>query len=310
MTAAVWRRRAPWARLMGSALALAGVALLVDVPAALARLRGLDPTWAAFAAALALPQQVLSAARWRFTAARVAAASGDPGAPAPPPLGVAVREYWLGTFLNQVLPGGVVGDVGRAVRHARGRGAGRWPVAARAVAYERASGQAALALVLVGGVAGGAPGTGLGVAVALLAVAGALAAGLPARVRGELRAAFVTDAAWVTQAALSVGLVATYVVGFALAAAAVGAPLGPGAAARLAPPILLAMAVPLSVAGWGVREGAAAAVYAAAGLDPDAGVAASATYGLVVLVGSLPGAVALALPAGPGRAQARDRAPG
>jgi len=32
---------------------------------------------------------------------------------------VAMREYYLAGFLNQVLPGGVVGDVNRAWRHAR-----------------------------------------------------------------------------------------------------------------------------------------------------------------------------------------------
>ncbi len=59
------------------------------------------------------------------------------------------------------------------------------------------------------------------------------------------------------------------------------------------PWVLLAMAIPLSVAGWGIREGAAALVWQAAGLDAAEGVAASVSYGLVVLLSTLPGALVL-----------------
>ena len=57
--------------------------------------------------------------------------------------------------------------------------------------------------------------------------------------------------------------------------------------------VLLAMAIPLSIAGWGVREGAAALVWQAAGLDPAQGVAISISYGVVILLSSLPGALML-----------------
>jgi hypothetical protein len=58
--------------------------------------------------------------------------------------------------------------------------------------------------------------------------------------------------------------------------------------------VLLAMALPLSMAGWGLREGAAALLWAAAGLDVAQGVAISISYGLVVLLSTLPGAWVLA----------------
>jgi hypothetical protein len=48
------------------------------------------------------------------------------------------------------------------------------------------------------------------------------------------------------------------------------------------------MALPISFAGWGVRELASSALYAAAGLDPAVGAATSILYGLMFLAGCLP----------------------
>jgi len=54
--------------------------------------------------------------------------------------------------------------------------------------------------------------------------------------------------------------------------------------------VLLAMLVPISIAGWGVREGVAAVLWATVGLPAVEGAAISAAYGLVILISSLPGA--------------------
>jgi hypothetical protein len=67
--------------------------------------------------------------------------------------------------------------------------------------------------------------------------------------------------------------------------------------------VLVAMAVPLSVAGWGIREGAAAWLFAAAGLGPEAGVTVTTAYGTMVLVAVAPGAALLLA----GRLQAQRR---
>ena len=90
------------------------------------------------ALALTVFQVALSAWRWRYTVERL----GLPLA-----YGDAVREYYLATFLNQVLPGGVLGDVNRAWRHSSG--AGERLAAVHGVAIERLSGQLVLALVVV-----------------------------------------------------------------------------------------------------------------------------------------------------------------
>jgi hypothetical protein len=57
--------------------------------------------------------------------------------------------------------------------------------------------------------------------------------------------------------------------------------------------VLLAMSLPISVAGWGPREGMAAWAFAAVGLTAAAGVATAVTYGVLVLFASLPGTVVL-----------------
>jgi hypothetical protein len=61
--------------------------------------------------------------------------------------------------------------------------------------------------------------------------------------------------------------------------------------------VLVAMAVPTNLGGWGPREGVAAWAFGAAGLGADAGLAAAVGYGVLVLVASLPGAVVLAVTA-------------
>ncbi|WP_346346761.1 lysylphosphatidylglycerol synthase transmembrane domain-containing protein, partial [Streptomyces sp. SID161] len=58
------------------------------------------------------------------------------------PLGPAVADYYRALFLNAALPGGILGDVHRAVRH--GQSAGDVRRGVKAVVLERVAGQAAL----------------------------------------------------------------------------------------------------------------------------------------------------------------------
>jgi uncharacterized membrane protein YbhN (UPF0104 family) len=55
--------------------------------------------------------------------------------------------------------------------------------------------------------------------------------------------------------------------------------------------LLLAMVVPITVSGWGVREGAAALLWPAAGLPAEQGVAISIGYGALIFLASWPGAL-------------------
>lgn len=302
----------------------------------LARLSGLRAGWIGAAVAVSVLQVVVSAWRWRFTAARLGIAL---------PYRTAVTEYYLATFLNQALPGGILGDVSRAWRHARrdapastDAGVGRLR-SVHAVILERASGQAVMTAVAVVSVAlilsprtsatrallpsnplAGAP-TAVTLATAGAGVLlGSLLLGLLVRriMRLPALSPFLADArkaflgsALPVQATVSLLVVGSYVAVFVMAARAVGVTTPLGVLGPLVPPILVTMLIPVSVAGWGVREGAAAVLWSAVGLTAADGVAISVAYGLLVLVSSLPGAVVLLLTLRVGRAPGRrgDRSP-
>ncbi|MDO9599229.1 MAG: lysylphosphatidylglycerol synthase transmembrane domain-containing protein [Azoarcus sp.] len=285
-------------RLAFSAGLLALLLWWLKPDAVFAALGPLSPGWVLPALALGVPQVFVSAWRWRLTAACLGLAL---------PLGVAFREYYLASFLNQVLPGGVGGDLTRAWRHAGAVDGGRAPW--HAVLIERASGQ--LALLLVGGAALAlSPALRVGMVDAIAALPlpsgvwalGGLAVGLLAfrRLRPALavlwrdaRLALFARTVLPLQLLGSLALVASYIAVYFCCARAIGIGRPAAELLPLIPPVLLAMAIPLSVAGWGVREGAAALVWLLAGLPPAEGVAISVVYGVVVLVSSLPGAAVL-----------------
>lgn len=96
---------------------------------------------------------------------------------------------------------------------------------------------------------------------------------------------------WPGQLLLSAAIVTLNLVAFAAVARATGTSMTPEAALTLIPLILL------SIAGWGWCEGAAAALFPLAGAAPEAGLAASAVYGALMLAAAVPGAFWLARPA-------------
>ena len=98
----------------------------------------------------------------------------------------------------------------------------------------------------------------------------------------------------------------------AFCARAAGTELGLMAALTIVPIMLLVMVLPISVAGWGLREGAAAALWPVIGASAASGVAASIAFGLVILVASLPGLAVMMAPGritGPVPAPAPETAP-
>ncbi len=284
--------------------ALLGLLLTqVDATAVAARLVALDTRWLLPILGLTVLQVIASAWRWRFTAARLGLAL---------PLATAIREYYLATFANQVLPGGVLGDVSRAGRHAVA--SGEPGPAARAVVLERASGQVAAAIIAVAALALGAPAPPAGTAgIALMAggLIAVLAAAAIVRVRRQpagmlatfwrdTRRALLGRGAWLAQLTTSLAIAASYVGVYALAGIALDTP-GLTTWLPLVPLVLLAMLVPVSIAGWGVRESVAAAIWIAAGLSPADGTALAIAYGAIILVSSLPGLVFALAPDQPHR---------
>ena len=100
------------------------------------------PGWVLLAVLISFAQIVMLAWRWQFTARHLGVELAFP---------VAWREYYLSIFLNQVLPGGVMGDVSRAWRHARAqhRELEQSGPAVRAVVFERLSAQVVMVVLVV-----------------------------------------------------------------------------------------------------------------------------------------------------------------
>jgi hypothetical protein len=57
--------------------------------------------------------------------------------------------------------------------------------------------------------------------------------------------------------------------------------------------VLVVSAVPLNLAGWGPREGAAAWAFNAGGLGAAEGLSTAVAFGMIAFVATLPGAVLL-----------------
>lgn len=259
----------------------------------------LDGAAVALGVTLALVSTLASAWRWHLVADGLGV-----GVPVP----TAVASCYRAQFLNTVLPGGVVGDVHRGVVH--GRDAGDTGRGLRAVAWERSAGQVVLVavtavvlVVLPSPVGRGVPAVA-GLATALLVAGLLLARRRPAEgttgvlrlvrvAHDDVRSGPLGRRSWPGVALASVVAVACYVATYVVAARTVGVDTGLSTLLPLALLVLVAAGLPLSVAGWGPREGAAAWVFAAAGLGADQGVAAAVAYGAIVLVANLPGAVVL-----------------
>ena len=364
------RRLQPLIRVAASLGLLAAVLLWLEPQTLAAAFSAPEPMWLAAALALSFPQVALSAWRWRLTAQRLGA---------PIRFGEALREYYVATFLNQILPGGVMGDAARAWRHARStrsEGVLRGPVgeavgesigpavgtkvetrrlmplgapvettagapfeppfeppfetpvetpvetpaaapvglaAWHAVLIERASGQLALLAVVLATLVvspelqgttarmftspDGGSNSPVTLALALLLALAGIALwrgrGHVARFRRAVQEALLARDVFLRQLVASLLIVASYVGVYLCCMRMIGIDTPLATAAPLVPWVLLAMAIPLSIAGWGVREGAAALVWQAAGLDPAQGVAISISYGVIILLSSLLGALML-----------------
>jgi uncharacterized membrane protein YbhN (UPF0104 family) len=280
----------------------AGVALLW----LLWRVVGADPfkaglraaTWQALVAAcvLAVLTTVCCAWRWRVVARGLGVNIG---------LRTAVGAYYRSLFLNSVLIGGNLGDVHRAVRH--GRRAGDVILGVRAVAWERLSGQviqaaitAVVLLTLPSPVRPALPYIVAGLAAiagcAALIVRGG-AGGSRSRltraaraVSADLRHGLLAPGVWPKVMLASVLVVAGHTTTFVIAARVAGstAPLGELVALLLM--VQTAMVIPLSIGGWGLREGAAAWAFGAAGLGAAVGVTVATLYAVLMLAAVAPGA--------------------
>ena len=109
-------------------------------------------------------------------------------------------------------------------------------------------------------------------------------------VAADLRHGLLARGAWPQLTLASVLVVAGHTATFVIAARAAGctAPLGELVALLMV--VQTAAAIPLSVGGWGPREGAAAWAFAAAGLGAATGVTVATLYAVLMLAAVVPGA--------------------
>ncbi|WP_162628784.1 lysylphosphatidylglycerol synthase transmembrane domain-containing protein [Marinobacter bohaiensis] len=291
----------PWARWLWTLLVLIGALWVFGRSDWQVSLSQLTPAALAGALALTLVQVLVSAWRWQLTARRLGL---------PLDYRAAVREYYRATWINQVLPGGVLGDANRALRH--GSAHGDHAQAAHAVMIERFSGQLVLILAAllawrwmpIGqlGLSPSAVSLPGSVQAVIVGAGLALLLGLAWLARRSLRAhslsfwrslkagLLVPDMlAW--QLAGSTLVLASYVGVFVILAQALGLSMPPTEVVPCALILLLAMTLPVTVAGWGVREGVAGVLWLSLGYPAGEGVALGLAYGLVFLVSSLPGLV-------------------
>jgi hypothetical protein len=286
-------------RLAGGVTMLVFVVRLVGATPFEAGLRAV--TWPAILATVALTAltTVCSAWRWRVAARALGIGIGMPRA---------IGAYYRSLFLNSVLIGGVIGDVHRAVIH--GRRAGDVSRGVRAVAWERLWGQviqaavtAIVLLTLPSPVRPALPYVLAGVAC----VAGGAALLMRGATRGgrsrlahtatalsdDLRRGLFARRVWPQLTLSSLLVVAGHTATFVVAARVAGcaAPLGELIALLMV--VQVAVVIPLSVGGWGPREGTAAWAFAAAGLGAATGVIVATLYAVLMLVAVSPGIILL-----------------
>jgi uncharacterized protein (TIRG00374 family) len=266
-----------------------------------ARFADLKPAWLVAGIALAFVQLALFAPRWQ----RIAKACG-----AELPFGRAFQLGLIASFFNQVLPSTVGGDAMRIWLFARdGQG---WTRATYSVLLDRFIGVLALAILVVaclpwsltliqnpiGRIALLVIGLGsIGAALAFIALGylkwHVLQRFAPLRHLHRMsviarRLLFrAADASTVIGISLIIHMLTA---GSAWCAAqAVDASFGFFYALVLLPPVLLISTLPISVAGWGVREKSLVLAFAYAGLSESNGFLVSVLLGAMMMVVGLAG---------------------
>lgn len=276
----------------------------VDLAALGERLSRIAPQWIAAALVLLAAQVVLLALRWR-TIARQCGLNLRPSA--------AVRFSFMASFFNQVLPSTVGGDAARI--WLLGREGGGWANATYSVLIDRIAGVLALALVVIFCL----PWT-LGlvqdpIARAVLLLIGVAAVGGTAvllaigMLRWPLLARWaitrhlleVSHALWrVARSRRSLALIgaASFAIHLLTVSAAWCLVQSVGATASfvlllfVVPPVLLVSTIPVSIAGWGLREGTMIVAFAYAGLAQADGLIVSVLIGLTAFaIGAIGGVI-------------------
>jgi uncharacterized membrane protein YbhN (UPF0104 family) len=290
-----------WVKVLGGLAILGALVWRLGTGAFLDGLYVIDGNTLLAALGIGLLTTVLSAWRWCLVARGLGIRI---------PLRGAVADYYRALFLNAALPGGILGDVHRAVHN--GRVTGDMGRGVRAVVLERSAGTAVFVVVglsvLLAIPSPIVPRNQLVQVAAAVVLAAALTVALVvwARRRGasrvtralgtaaaDIRHGLLARRVWPGILVSSALVLAGHLATFLVAARAAGST---ASVARLAPLMLLAllaMLLPLNVGGWGPREGVTAWAFGVAGLSPSLGLTIAVVYGVLAFAASLPGAAVL-----------------
>lgn len=229
-------------------------------------------------------------------------------APSPGP-GTLLKIVLVGLFFNQILPTGVGGDAVRAWRCRRlGIGLG---AAIRSILLDRACGYLVLVVVYAAslpsllqiladprqrGVVTAVLGAGLlGLATLFLLdrlprpLLGLRLVAPIAELSRESRRLFTHPARCGAVLGLSTVTIGLTILAFKLVADGVGSRLSLGSWIMIVPPVTLIQMLPISLAGWGVREVVLVVALASFGVPAEAALAISVLLGLCMIVIGLPG---------------------
>ncbi len=260
--------------------------------------------WIVVAIAVTFLQIFVGVLRWRKVSAECGA-----------PLGLqqAMRFNLIGAFFNQTLPSSIGGDAVRLWLVARG-GAG-WRAATYSIFVDRAIGLIALAIVIVASLpwSYNLIDDPHGRSALLLVDFAALAGGVGFLVLGALpwpwlkrwwgthhlhACAVIANRVIFSRQhgpAIAVLSIVVHVLAVVIAwcvVQSIAAPVVFGQIFQLVPPVMLITMLPISIAGWGVREATMGLAFGYAGLLPNEGVNISLLYGAVTfLVGAFGGLV-------------------
>jgi uncharacterized membrane protein YbhN (UPF0104 family) len=296
--------------LLSTAKILISAALLylalrkVDFSDLVSRLGFTSAGWIALGVAVTVLQVFVSALRWREI-------SVDCGAPLS--VARAVRYCMIGSFFNQTLPSSIGGDAMRL--WLVGRGPAGWRAAAYSIFVDRAIGLIALAVLIGASLPWsyrliGDPHGRLALLfidfAALAAGGGFLLLGRlhwpwlrNIRAANHLRACSVitNHAIFNRERRLKIAFLSLFIHFQAVVIAwcvvkAIAAPILFSEIFLLVPPVMLITMLPISIAGWGVREASMALTFGYAGLATGEGINVSLLYGAVFfVVGALGGLV-------------------
>jgi glycosyltransferase 2 family protein len=267
------------------------------------RLAQISIGWIIVAVAITLFQVVLGALRWQEVSALCDAPLSDLQA---------FRYNMIGSFFNQTLPSSIGGDAVRLWLIGR-TGAG-WRAASYSILTDRAVGFIALALIIVASLpwSYGMIADDKGRLALVLVDLAALAAGAGFLIFGYLPADWmkrwwptrhvhacsvianqvIFGKARIKIAILSLSIHVIAVVIAWSAVRAIDAPANFAQLFMLTPPIMLITMLPISIAGWGVREATMMVAFGYAGLVPADGTVVSILFGAVFfVVGAMGGLV-------------------